>query len=124
MPTRESLLPAVEWAHLHGEEIVVGVLTDASESSWLHLRAYRYENAPVLGPNRGLLLVVDDTQIKDRTKAIYLLDTGDGVEPLYVAYWNPPAEGPYVGLHPFPTGTKQQGWRLSPRRCYHLKVVR
>lgn len=70
----------------------------------------------------------------DATRAAYLLDDGRRVRPMYVAGWA--ADGRTLHLHDMPTNYRQGnrrhrpdgrevdmfGWRLGPRRVYHLKI--
>lgn len=83
-------------------------------------------------------LTVQSGELRERYRAIYLLDNGYSVRPFYVAGWHDERQEIY--LHPFPVnydshGVRRMrddgrgpvdfsGWVLSPRRAFHLKMER
>lgn len=136
---------AVTWAREHGERFTWWTLTNRydvtdprSESAYgemFRATGHRGERIVVLVPdNMG--------ELRDATRAAYLIDDGAGVEPWYVAGWqvsqSNPAES-YLLLHTFPTERDPSGrviwtehpiprpmdmrnWALTPERFYHVKV--
>lgn len=76
---------------------------------------------------------------REVTKAVFLIDDGRTVRPLYVTGWS--GANNYVTLAPFPVNVHDDGtprmraddparpvdystWSLGPSRAYHLKVTR
>ena len=96
--------------------------------TWCHGVAEVYEATDVAPET----VVLDTTDMpKDSHRAVYLLDYGDAVIPMYVAGWR--QELTAVFLHPFPlsVGTRADNgrpidhstWVLGPRRYFHIKVT-
>lgn len=82
------------------------------------------------------VLAVEGSEWLDCHRAVYLIDDGATVTPLYVAGWHDAADGKIdrLFLQPFPVNpdgrTRPDGrvidystWQLGPRRCYHVKVT-
>lgn len=110
-------------------------------------RAIEYNIRNPQRDERGVMLYAEETprgwpegvQLKDAKRAVYILDDGQTVRPMYVAGYqegnpsplHPDGCEPFIILHPFPTnGPRADGqgmadfstWMLGPRRAYHLKV--
>ena len=74
---------------------------------------------------------------KEASRAVFLIDDGRTVLPLYATGWNPATGIVFLGL--FPVNVNAEGtpkvredngrpvdygdWMLGPRRAYHLKIT-
>lgn len=82
---------------------------------------------------QSVVYVIDGVVgLKDSERALYVLDDGSVVVPVWVAGW--PQEGSELWAQPFPVNDGSvrpdngrevdfASWFLSPRRAYHLKVT-
>ncbi len=70
-------------------------------------------------------------RLADLRRAVFIIDDGASAVPHYVAGWAP--DGGYMYLHPYPTNPTgatrpdgrtidYDGWFVSARTCYHLRV--
>lgn len=128
-------MSAIEWAREHGLHFQWSCALDNYEPcprSWATGPAYRFIGHS--GDEEWLIENV--TSLKDSKSAVYIIDDGRTVRPLYVAGWH--WDHDYILGHHFPTSFDADGsprlrdddqrpvdftnWQLGPRRAYHLKI--
>lgn len=132
-PTLMPSMSATEWAREHGTRHIWNCALDNYEPC--PRRQTSGELFAAIGHNGPIVVVVGIDELRDATSALYLIDDGRTVRPMYVAAWHPNED--HLILHDFPTNYDENGtrrtrpdgrpvdfgmWQLGPRRTYHLKV--
>jgi hypothetical protein len=74
-------------------------------------------------PDEVITFDPDDAGIPDGHRAVYLITRGASCRPFYVAGWSSGDDitPRMVMLHPIDGAPS--GWRLGPRRAYHLTLT-
>jgi len=125
---------AIEWARANCPTLAYRVALDNHEPT----REYAYGECHPYTTESGIdaMLIRGAITWRDGANALYLIDNGRTVTPMYVAAYHP--EHDYVIVHAMPTNYNADGtrrtrpdngrdvhmdnWQLGPRRAYHLKV--